>query len=620
MNSDKFDYNTRKGFIIAFFSIIVLIFIGRLFYLQVVETKYKKEADSNAFLIKQRYPPRGAIYDRNGKLLVFNQPSYDLTVIMRETNDIDTLALCKAVGISLEQFNKRIADVKNRKINPGYSQYTPQTFLTQLSSDENGLFQESNYLFPGFFMQSKTIRQYNYPNAAHVLGYIAEVDKKDLENHKEENYYVRGDYIGKTGIEKQYESYLRGVKGVEILLRDKHGRIIGSHEKGIHDKDPEAGKDLTLSLDIELQAYGESLMQNKLGSIIMIEPATGEILCMVSSPTFDPSILVGRQFGVNYNELANNEYKPLINRAVNGQFPPGSTFKPAQALVFLEENIIQPTTAYSCYGGWPLGNGHPACHSHGSPLPLSAAIATSCNAYFCWGLKAMLENKKYGSLDNAIDTWRNRMNSLGFGRTLGVDLPSEKRGRIPNSTYYNKVYKNRWNPFTIISIAIGQGEVEVTPLQICNLAASIANRGFFFSPHIVKKIKDTPLDENFTTKHYTGVSADQYTAVVDGMRGAVTAGTCRTANLYDIEVCGKTGTAENKFKDHSLFMAFAPKDNPQVAIAVLVENGGFGASAAVPIGRLMIEKYLKGEISEQSLPYETMIKSKVILPHPIFKK
>ncbi|MDR1372162.1 MAG: penicillin-binding protein 2 [Dysgonamonadaceae bacterium] len=616
MQSRDFDLANRKIFIVAIFFLLIFFYIGRLFVLQVVDNKYKEGADSNAFFKKTRYPPRGAIYDRNGELLVYNQPSYDVTVIMREMRDakkFDTLAFCDAVGINIEYFRKRMEDVQNRKLNKNYSSYKPQIFITQLSSREYGVFQQYAFKFPGFYVQSKTIREYGYPNAAHVLGYIAEVDKRNLEDYKEE-YYVKGDYIGKTGIEKQYESDLRGEKGVEILLRDAHGRIKGTYENGIHDKEPVQGKDLTLSLDIDLQAYGEMLMQNKMGSIIMIEPQTGEILCMVSVPTYDPSILVGRQFSDNFKILSKTTTKPLINRAVNGTFPPGSTFKPAQALVLLEENIIQPSTAYSCHHGFPLGNGHPACHGHASPLALSDAIGTSCNSYFCWGLKAMLDNKKYGTIQKAIDTWRERMNGLGFGQQLGIDLPDEKRGRIPGSTLYDKWYNGRWNPFTVISNAIGQGEVEATPLQICNLAASIANRGFFYTPHIVKKIKDTPLNEIYTKPRYTGVPSDKYECIVDGMRLAVTQGTCSNARIPDIEICGKTGTAENfsgkiKNKDHSLFMAFAPKDNPRVAIAVLVENGGFGNTYAVPIGRLMIEKYLNGKIADYSVPLEEKIKT-----------
>jgi penicillin-binding protein 2 len=617
MKEDGFDSEKRRVFIISFFCLLILIYILHLFSIQVIDKNYKQWADSNAFLNKKRDPPRGVIYDRNGNLLVYNQPSYDVMVVMRETEPFDTLAFCSAVNIDIDYFRKRMTDVKNPKSNPGYSSYTPQPFLTQLGTKEYGVFQETAYKFPGFYIQGKTIREYNYPNAAHVLGYIAKVDKQNLS---EDGYYARGDYIGKTGVEKYYETYLRGTKGVEILLRDAHGRIKGKYEGGIHDKEPAQGKDLTLSLDIDLQAYGEMLMKNKLGSIVMIEPKTGEILCMVSSPAYDPSILVGRQFSEKYEDLTKDPYTPLINRALNGMYPPGSTFKTAQALVFLQEGIIQPSTTYSCYGGFPPGGGHPGCHSHPSPLSLASAIGQSCNAYFCWGLKAMLENKKYSSIQNALDTWRNRMMDLGFGRVLGVDLPGEKRGRIPNSGFYDRVYKNLWKYFTVISIAIGQGEVDTTPLQICNLAALIANKGYFYTPHIVKKVKDTFLDPTYTSKNHTGISPEHYEPVIEGMRLAVTSGTCWNANLPDIAICGKTGTAQNKWNDHSVFMAYAPKDNPQVAIAVLVENGGAGSKQAVPIGRLMIEKYLKGEISEASKGWETFVKNTVILRHAIQKK
>jgi penicillin-binding protein 2 len=623
MKKKSFDSEKRKTLILYFICLLVFIYLIQLFNLQILDKNYKQWADSNAFLNNLLYPSRGVMYDRNGELLVYNQPAYDLNVIMREMREMseikkfDTLAFCKAVNIDIEYFRKRLSDVTDRKQNPGYSSYTPQPFLTQLGNKEYGVLQESIYKFPGFYIQNRTVREYTYPNAAHVLGYIAKVDKQNLA---EDNYYVRGDYIGKTGVEKYYESYLRGTKGVEILLRDAHGRIKGAYEEGIHDKKPVSGKDLTLSLDMELQAYGEELMKNKLGSIIMIEPETGEILCMISSPTYDPSILVGRQFSKNFIELTKDPYTPLINRALNGTYPPGSTFKPVQSLIFLQENIIQPSTAYSCYGGFPLGGGHPGCHSHGSPLSLVPAIGQSCNAYFCWGLKAMLENKKYGSIQNAMDKWRDYMVAQGYGYPLGVDLPGEKRGLIPNSIFYDNIYKKRWNPFTVISIAIGQGEIEATPLQICNFASTVANGGYFYTPHMVKKIKDTPLDSIYTERRYTGIASEHYQTIADGMRLAVTGGTCRRSNLPDIEVCGKTGTSQNKGKDHSIFMAYAPKENPKVAIAVLVENAGFGATFAVPIGRLMIEKYLKGEISESDKWLESDMKNAVILRNALPKK
>jgi penicillin-binding protein 2 len=618
VKKDSFDAEKRKGLIIGFICLVVLLYVIQLFNLQVVDNDYKQWADSNAFFNNKLYPSRGVIYDRKGELLVYNQPAYNVMIVVSETMEFDTLAFCKAVNIEIEYFRKRLAEVKNRKQNPGYSSYTPQTFLTQLGNKEYGVLQESIYKFPGFSIQSQPIREYKYPNAAHILGYIAEVDVKDLNN---DSYYLRGDFTGKTGVEKYYESYLRGTKGVEVLLRDAHGRIKGKYEDGIHDQSPVSGKDITLSLDMDLQAYGETLMQNKLGSIVMIEPKTGEILCMVSSPNYDPALLVGRQYVKNYTELFKNPNKPLLDRSVSGTYPPGSTFKPAQALVFLNENIIQSSTAYSCYGGFPLGNGHPACHSHASPLSLIPAIATSCNSYFCWGLKNMLDNKKYGSRRDALTKWKDYMVAQGYGYALGVDLPSEKRGMIPNSEHYDKVNSNRWNAFTIISIAIGQGEIEATPLQICNLAATIANRGYYYKPHIVKKIKDTPQDSTYTTRKYTGISANHYQTVAEGMRSAVTFGTCSSANISGIEVCGKTGTAQNKGKDHSIFMGFASKGDQQIAVAVIVENAGFGSKFGVPVGRLMIEKYLNGAVSESSKwAYEEPVKNTVILPHAIPKK
>jgi penicillin-binding protein 2 len=605
----KLDFDKRKKLIIAFIAIVVSIYIIRLFNLQVLNNDYKTWADSNAFLNKTLYPSRGVLYDRNGKLLVYNQPAYDVMVVMRETTEFDTLSFCKAINISTAEFRRRLAAVKNKDINPGYSSYTPQIFMNQLGNREYGILQESIYKFPGFYIQNRTVRQYDYKNAAHILGYIAEADKQNIAD---DNHYGRGDYIGKTGVERSYETYLRGKKGAEILLRDAHGRIKGKYEDGLFDVAPVSGKDLTLSIDIDLQAYGEELMQNKLGSIILIQPKTGEILCMVSAPTYDPSILVGRQFGDNFTELTKNPYTPLINRALNGTYPPGSTFKTAQGLIFLQENIITSNTAYSCFYGFPIG-GHPGCHGHPSPLSLIPAVGTSCNAYFCWGLKAMLENRKYGSRDAAMDKWRDYMVSQGFGYPLGIDLPGEKRGMIPNSQYYGKAYKDRWNALTIISIAIGQGEISTTPLQICNLAATIANRGYFYTPHIVKGIKEVPLDSSFIFPRKTGIAPQYYDPIVDGMRLAITGGTCRRANIADIEVCGKTGTAENKGKDHSIFMAFAPKDDPQIAVAVFVENGGFGGETAVPIGRLMIQKAIKGEIPDSDLGLEQEMKNKTIL-------
>lgn len=610
MNSD-----TRKHVIIGIICVVVLIYIIQLFNLQILNPDYKARAESNAFLNKTRYPSRGVMYDRNGKLLVFNQPAYDVMVVMRETEAFDTLSFCQAVNITIEQFRKRQADIKNRNLNPGYSSYTPQTFITQLGNKEYGILQESLYKYPGFYIQNRTVREYSYPNAAHVLGYIAEVNKQNIA---EDEYYVRGDFVGKSGVERSYEKYLRGEKGVEVLLRDAHGRIKGKYEEGIHDVEPVSGKDLTLSIDIDLQAYGEELMKNKLGSIIMVQPKTGEILCMVSTPTYDPSELVGRQFGANFLRLQNDPYLPLYDRAMFGSYPPGSTFKTAVGLTLLQEKIINTSTCYSCLGK----GGKPGCHAHGSPIPYIPAIGTSCNAYFASGLKAMLENKKYGTVQVALNKWRDYMVAQGFGYKLGVDLPGETRGLIPNSEYYNKAYSDKngkpwWRASTIVSIAIGQGEVTLTPIQMCNLAATIANRGHFYVPHIVKQIQGHELDSIHRTPRYTGIDKQYYEYTVEGMRLAVIGGpygsTCRGINIPDIEVCGKTGTAENIGKDHSIFIGFAPMHEPEVAIMVFVENGGFGATYAVPIARLMVQKALKGEIPEEDKHIEKRIKESVIL-------
>ena len=594
------DYNLekRKYVIGGSVVVIVLIYLIRLFTLQIMSEDYKKNADSNAFLNKTQYPSRGVMYDRNGKLLVYNQPAYDVTMVMKEVVNLDTLDLCRTLNITPEYFKRRIREMKDRRSNPGYSPYTHQVFMTQLSAEECGVFQEKLFKFPGFYIQRRTIRQYNYNSAAHVLGDIAEVSKRDIEA---DDYYVRGDFIGKQGVERSYEKQLRGEKGVEILLRDAHGRIQGHYMDGKFDRPSVPGKNLTLGIDIDLQRLGERLLQHKIGAIVAIEPATGEILCMVSSPTFDPHLMIGRQRGKNHRMLQRDRRKPLLNRAIMGAYPPGSTFKTAQALTFLQEGIIhEDYPTFPCAHGFNYGSLHVGCHGHGSPLSLIPAIATSCNSYFCWGLFRMFSDKKYGSPQNAITVWKDHMVSQGFGYRLGTDLPGEQRGLIPNAKFYDKAYRGSWNGLTVISISIGQGEILTTPLQIANLGATIANRGYYVTPHVVKEVEDEPLDTLYSTKHYTKVSSRHYETVVQGMRAAVLGGTCRGANIPGIEVCGKTGTAQNRGKDHSAFMGFAPMNNPKIAIAVYVENGGFGAVYGVPIGALMMEQYLKGELSPDS--------------------
>ena len=593
------DYNLEKRkYVIGGIAVsIVLIFLIRLFVLQILTDDYKKNADSNAFLKKIQYPSRGVMYDRQGELLVYNQPAYDITMVPKEIENLDTLDLCNALNITRGYFERRMRDIRDRHINPGYSRYTHQVFMTQLSAEECGVFQEKLFKFPGFYIQRRTIRQYTYNSAAHVLGDIGEVSMRDIES---DDYYIRGDFVGKQGIERSYEKQLRGEKGVEILLRDAHGRSQGRYMDGELDQTPTPGKDLTLGLDIKLQMLGERLMQNKIGSIVAIEPETGEILCMVSSPTFDPRVMIGRQRGKNHLELERNPQKPLLNRAIMGAYPPGSTFKTAQGLTFLQEGVIQANTLFPCSHGFVHAGLRVGCHAHPAPLPLIPAIATSCNSYFCWGLYRMMGMKKYGKVQNAMTVWKDHMVSMGFGYKLGVDLPGEKRGLIPNAQFYDKAYRGSWNGLTVISIAIGQGEVLLTPLQIANLGATIANRGYFVTPHIVKEVEGESLDSLYSARRYTDVDKAYYDIIVEGMRNAVLGGTCRAANIPGIEVCGKTGTAQNRGHDHSVFMGFAPMDKPKIAIAVYVENGGFGAVYGVPIGALMMEQYLNGELSESS--------------------
>lgn len=578
---------------------IVVVYIIRLFTLQLMSDDYKKNADSNAFLKKIEYPSRGIIKDRNGKLLVYNQPAYDIMVVMNEEKGrLDTMEFCQTLGITKEFFIKRMDEIKDRTKNPGYSRFTQQLFMSQLSNEEFSMFQEKIFRFPGFYVQKRSIRQYQYSNAAHVLGDVAEVSQSDIDD---DDYYQPGDYIGKVGVEKSYEKVLRGDKGVQILLRDARGRIQGKYKNGAYDRKPVAGHDLTLSIDIDLQALGERLLEGKIGSIVAIEPSTGEVLCMVSSPTYDPKLMVGRQRGKNHKKLSLDSWKPLLNRSVMGQYPPGSTFKTSQALTFLSEGIITPGTAYPCHRGFYCRGMHVGCHSHSSPLPVVGALSTSCNSFFCWGLYNMISNRrKYKSKVEALNTWRDYMVSMGFGYKLGIDLPGEKRGLIPNASYYSDMYQGYWNALTIISISIGQGEVNLTPLQVANLCATIANRGYYYVPHVVRKIQGLPLDTTYTRRHYTKATRRAYDYVVAGMRSAVIKGTCRSANRADYEVCGKTGTAQNHGKDHSIFMGFAPMNNPKIAVAVYVENGGYGADFGVPIGSLIIEQYMNGKLSPES--------------------
>ncbi|MFZ4456109.1 MAG: penicillin-binding protein 2 [Bacteroidales bacterium] len=610
-------YDNRRYLVAGAAIFVALMFVVRLFFLQVIDSDYKNFADNNAFLKKTIFPSRGLFYDRYGKLLVFNQPTYDIMVVTREIQSLDTLDFCKTMGMTKEAFIERIERIKDRKLNPNYSSYSPQVFMTQLTQQEYGTLQEKLYRYTGFFIQSRTLREYVFPSAPHLFGSMAEVTRKELDN---DDYYTQGDFIGRSGIEKQYEEKIRGDKGYEILLRDAYGRIKGKYENGKFDKTPVAGKNLILTIDGELQKYGEILMQGKLGSIVAIEPSSGEVLAMISAPSYNPSSLNGRERGKNYGALERDPNKPLFDRPLMATYPPGSTFKTTQALLMQQEGILHANTFFPCAMGFPYGSHKLGCHSHPSPLDLSHSIEHSCNAYYCYALRNMLENRtKYPNIQTAFDTWKEYMVKMGFGYKTGIDLPGEKRGLIPNSTFYNKIYGERgWRAVTIISIAIGQGEVLATPVQICNLAATIANKGFYVTPHVVRAIEDTIIEKKYKIKNFTGIDSKYYDVVQEGMALSVQAGTSTAAQLPDIEICGKTGTAQNPHgEDHSIFMAFAPRKNPKIAIAVYVENAGFGARYAAPIASLMIEKYLKRKIAENRKYKEEQLRKTVITPHGI---
>ena len=588
------DYNLEKrklvigGFIVA----IVAIYIIRLVQLQVMDNTYKAHADSNAFMERVIYPSRGLIYDRNDSLVVYNVPEYDLVMIPKDVLPFDTIDFCNTLQISRDEFDRRWEEMRKGR---SFSAFTQQVFMNHLTPEDYGRLQEKLYRFPGFYVVQRILRRYNYPVAANVLGDIREVNARDIEN---DDYYRPGDYTGDLGIEKSYETWLRGMKGKEILIRDATGKIKGRYNDGADDVSPVAGNNLKLSIDIGLQAYGELLMQGKVGAIVCIEPKTGEILALVSSPTYDPSLLMGKERGKNYRDLVNNRLKPLYDRSIMAAYPPGSTFKPSQGLIFLDEGIITTSTAFPCHRGYVNAGLRVGCHGHGSPIALKPALQTSCNAYFCWGFKYMMDKRsKYGSTGQAFEVWKNHMVSMGYGYKLGIDMPGESRGFIPNTAFYDKIYgKGNWVGQTIISDAIGQGEILATPLQIANLSATIANRGYYITPHVVKNIQGVGVLKKSLERHDTDIDKRYYDDIVEGMRMAVLGGTCTRANIPGLDVCGKTGTAQNPHgRDHSVFMGFAPMNDPKIAVCVYVENAGFGAAFGVPIGALMIQRYLRGD-------------------------
>ena len=603
----KNTYNDRQFIIYIIFLSIGIVFVLRLFFIQLLDNKYKISADNNVLRYDTDYPLRGLIYDRKGELLVYNEASYDLMIIPRQVKKIDTLELCELIGIDKELFKTKF------KIAKSYSNFKPSIFEKQISKETYASLQEKLHNFPGFYVQARTLRKYPRPIAGHVLGYIGEVTQDDIDNS---NYYKSGDYIGISGIEKSYEKALRGKKGLKIKLVDVFNREKGSYENGKFDTVSVPGLHLYSSLDAKLQEYGEKLMAGKRGSIVAIEPSTGEILTLVSTPNYDPNLLVGRERSKNYVKLlTDKKNKPLFNRALVAQYSPGSTFKIVDALIGLQEGVLTTTTRYSCAGGYQFGGLTIRCHSHPSPLCVKEAIQYSCNSFFCNVFRTIVDNRKYLSTRDGFIAWRSYLKSFGIGERLVSDLPNIGSGNVPTPEYYDKLHgSNRWNSFSIISLAIGQGELAITPFQLANIAATIANRGYFFSPHIVRAlgVESNHLDK-FRTKNQTIVDKKNFDIIVEAMYQVVEGGTARIAKIDSIEVCGKTGTVQNTHGiNHSTFIAFAPRNNPKIAICVFVENSGYGATWAAPIASLMIEKYLKGKVKRLDLE-ERMING-IIIP------
>ncbi len=596
---DSSRYQYRKWIILLFIVLVFIIYITRLLFLQIIDDQWEMRAKGNALRYVCDYPPRGLIYDRNGELLVTNIISYDLMVVPKNVTLTEALKqeLCAILQITEKEFIRRFNKAQ------GYSTYVGSIFDRQITDETHGYIEERLHRLKGFYLQPRTLRKYLTTSAAHSLGYIGEVNFCEMENN---SYYKMGDYIGKIGIEKYYEEELRGVKGCQILMVDNLNREKGSFQNGMFDTAAIAGKNLWASIDKNLQEYGELLMKNKRGSIVAIEPSTGEILCIVTSPTYDPTLLVGRNRGKNYGILEKDSInKPLFNRALMAQYPPGSTFKLVNALIGLQEGVVSKETRFSCNMGFAYGNRVLGCHAHPSPLDMVSSIQTSCNAYYCRVLKAILENRKnYTSTKEAYDAWYKKVISFGFGQKFNSDLPYELKGNIPTSLYYDKYYgENRWKATTIISISIGQGEITVTPVQLANFAATIANKGYYYSPHLVKAIgHQDSLNAQFYKKHAVSVNQNYFIPIIEGMGKAASAGTARSANVPGIKIAGKTGTAQNPHgKDHSILISYAPLDNPKIAISVIVENAGFGATWAGPITSLMIEKYLKDTITRKEL-------------------
>jgi penicillin-binding protein 2 len=591
--------------ILGIFTVVVIIFLIRLFYIQVIEESYTISANNNVLRYMIDYPARGMIYDRKGKTLAFNQTVYDLMVIPRQVKEMDTVEFCRLIDIPIEDFRDKIKKARQ------FSGVKASIFEKQLSAETYAGFQEKLYRFPGFYVQPRTLRKYPFNTAAHLLGYIGEVNEDLI---KKNPYYVMGDYIGISGIEQSYESELRGKRGVRIVMVDVFNREKGSYRNGVYDTLGIPGVNLTSTIDAKLQSYGETLMQNKVGSILAIEPQTGEILALVSSPSYDPNLLVGRVRGNNYARMVTDPLLPLYNRALMSYYPPGSTFKPVMSLIGQQEKTLYPNTTYFCNGGYHMGSITVKCDAHHGNISLLPAIQHSCNTYYCNVFRAVIDNKKYSSTEEAFESWRKNVMSFGLGTKLDIDLPHVLSGNVPTVKYYDKYFgKGRWRSSTIISLSIGQGELGVSPLQLANVAATIANRGYYYLPHVIKYIGDNKTQlKKYTTPHYTTVDSSYFGIVVDGMENVVEAGTAAASKIKGITICGKTGTAQNPHgKDNSLFICFAPKENPKIALAIVVENGGWGAQWAAPIASLMIEKYLSDSISRPAIE-QRMIEGNLI--------
>ena len=593
----------RKALLPLIIIIATSLLLIRIFYLQVVNDTFKLQSENNAIKIKYDYPERGYIYDRYGKLLVANQPSYDIMVIPREIKQIDTAEFCMLLNITKDFFDERMSKAKV------YSPRLPSVFLPQLNKLEYAAFQEKIRKFEGFYIQKRSLRDYQVSVGANVFGFIRQVSEKEVANNP---YYNSGDLIGKQGVEESYEKILRGIKGVKYIQKDKFNREIGSYKEGKYDTIAVQGEDINLSISAELQKYGEQLMINKRGGIVAIEPSSGEILALVTAPSYDPAILVGRQRSKNYTKLYNDSIaKPLYDRGLLAEYPPGSPFKILTGLIGLQEKVINEQTTFMCNHGFSYARGRfMKCHGSG-PHQLHNGIALSCNSYF--GNVYMKIINKYVRPESAVNIWSNHVKSFGLGQFMGYDLPTGKKGKVPTGNTYNRMYPGwHWDSKTIVSNAIGQGEVLMTPIQLANMMATVANRGYYYTPHIIKKIKGEQIDPKFRIKHQTTVDRKYFDPVVEGLFGVFNypGGTGNALQVKGIDICGKTGTAENfakingkrtKLQDHSIFVAFAPKDKPKIAIAVLVENGYYGARNAGPIAVLMIEKYLKGKVSRTDL-------------------